>query len=47
MTGNHGIDPSKAFAAYLRINHRLPMMTATKELEKRLDGVLKRAKLLK
>ncbi len=27
MTGNHGIDPSKAFAAYLRINHRLPMMT--------------------
>jgi len=27
--------------------HRLPMMPATKELEKRLDGVLKRAGLLK
>ncbi len=27
--------------------HRLPMMPATKELEKRLDGVLKRASLLK
>ena len=27
--------------------HRLPMMLATKELEKRLDGVLKRAGLLK
>jgi 4-hydroxy-tetrahydrodipicolinate synthase len=27
--------------------HRLPMVPATKELEKRLDGVLKRAKLIK
>jgi len=27
--------------------HRLPMMPASKELEKRLDGVLKRAGLLK
>ena len=26
--------------------HRLPMMSATKELEKRLNGVLKRAKLV-
>ena len=27
--------------------HRLPMLPASKELEKRLDGVLKRAGLLK
>ncbi len=29
-----------------RNEHRLPMMPATRELEKRLDGVLKRAKLI-
>ena len=36
----------KRLAIMPKNEHRLPMMPATKELEKRLDGVLKRAKLI-
>ncbi len=36
----------KRLAIMPRNEHRLPMMAATKQLEKRLDGVLKRAKLI-
>lgn len=36
----------KRLAIMPQNEHRLPMMSATKELEKRLNGVLKRAKLI-
>ena len=36
----------KRLAIMPKNEHRLPMMPATKKLEKRLDGVLKRAKLI-
>ncbi len=36
----------KRLAIMPKNEHRLPMMPATKQLEKRLDGVLKRAKLI-
>ena len=36
----------KRLAIMPQNEHRLPMMSATKELEKRLNGVLKRAKLV-
>ena len=36
----------KKLAIMPQNEHRLPMMSATKELEKRLNGVLKRAKLI-
>ena len=36
----------KRLAIMPKNEHRLPMMPASKELEKRLDGVLKRAKLI-